>query len=53
MAKFTIDAEYTKKYTKTLTIYADSEGEAQEKAEEIISNWDNVEDIDVSNIVEE
>lgn len=53
MAKYIIEAEYTKKHIKTLTIYAASESEAQEKAEEIIGNWDNVEDVDVSNITEE
>lgn len=53
MPKYIIEAEYTKKFFKTLTVYAKSEEEAQEKAEEIIGNWDDVQDIDVSNIVEE
>lgn len=53
MLKYIIEAEYTKKFTKFLTVYAKSEDEAQEKAEEIIGNWDDVQDIDVSNIVEE
>ena len=53
MAKFTINASYTKAFTKTLTIYAKDEEEAQEKAEELISKWDDVVEIDVSDCVED
>ena len=53
MPRFIIDAEYTKKYTKELVVYAKTEEEAQEQGEEIISKWDDVVDVDVSNIRED
>lgn len=53
MAKFIINAVYHKAFSKELTVYAKNEEEAREKAEEIIGKWDDVVDIDVTDVVEE
>ena len=56
MAKFNIDVEYYAKYKKSLTIYADSDDEAEQKALELVTSWNNVtEDIEpeVVSIAEE
>jgi hypothetical protein len=53
--KYAVHVEYYKKYTKELTVYADDEDYAEEKALEIVSTWD-IEDIpepEVTDIFEE
>lgn len=42
--KFRVTVALT--YHKELTIYARDEAEAMEKAEEIASNWNNVENVE-------
>ena len=45
MAKYTVKVGLT--YHKDLTIYAQDEEEAGEKAEELCSGWDNVQDVEI------
>lgn len=40
--KFIVTVEYTTKRTKELTIYAKDEVEAEEKACDIVSGWQDV-----------
>lgn len=42
MPKFEVEVEVKKTYLKTynITVYADSEDEAEEKAEERVGGWD-------------
>ena len=51
MAKFAVKVALT--YHKDLTVFASSEGEAEEKATDICSKWQNVEDVEVLEINEE
>ena len=56
MSKYAVHVEYYAKYEKSLTIYADSDDEAEQKALELVTSWNNVtEDIDpeVVSIAEE
>ena len=40
-------------YHKDLTIYADSDEEAEDKATDIVMNWNNVEDCEVLEVEED
>lgn len=44
--KYIVTVEYTTKRQKELTIYARDESEAEEKACDIVSKWDGVDDVD-------
>lgn len=50
MAKFTVKVAIT--YHKELSIYAKSEDEAEDKATELVSAWNGVEDVEVLETVE-
>jgi len=54
--KFAVHVRYYIEYTKELTIYGADEAEAEEKAVDIVSAWDNVSDAvepEVTDIFEE
>jgi hypothetical protein len=53
MAKFTVDIEFTRKYRKTFTIYADDAGEAEQKVTSIVEGWSDVADVEVVDVDEE
>ncbi len=53
MSKFSVTVSYTKRFTKELTIYARDEDEATEKAESIVSAWDDVEDVETTDVGED
>ena len=40
-------------FHKELTVYAANEEEAEDKAEQIVSNWNNVEHVDVLEVEED
>ena len=40
-------------YHKELTIYAPTESDAEDKAVEIVSQWNNVEDVEVLDVEED
>ena len=40
-------------FHKELTVYAPNEQEAEDKAAEIVSNWNNVEHVDVLEVEED
>lgn len=40
-------------FHKEITVYAGSEDEAEEKAEELVSGWNNVEDVNVLEVEED
>ena len=40
-------------YHKELTIYAKTEAEAEDKAADLVSNWQNVEDVNVLEVEED
>lgn len=42
--KYVVQVEITSCRTKEITVYAKNEREAMEKAEELVSEWDGVED---------
>jgi len=51
MAKFKVTVEVT--YLNTLTVYADDEDAAKEKAQDIASGWKNVHDANATEAEEE
>ena len=51
MAKYFVQVAMT--FHKELTIYATTEEEAAEKAEEIVSSWNNVENCEVLEVIPE
>ena len=50
MAKF--EVEVVIGYTKTLNIFAKSEDEAEEKAENLVNSWENVYNCEVLSVSE-
>lgn len=53
MAKYTVTVEFTQKRTKEINVYARSDEEAQEKAENIVLGWDDVTDAEAVDVQEE
>lgn len=53
MSKFTVMVSYTKRFKKELTIYARDEDEATDKAENIVSAWDDVEEAEATDVSED
>ncbi len=51
MPKFTVTVEYTQK--KEISVYADDEDEAEEKAVAVVLKWQNVEDAEAVDCCEE
>lgn len=51
MAKFSVTCHITN--VKVLTIYASDEDEATEKAEELVSGWQNVVEVEVTDVERE
>lgn len=48
--RFNVQVSFTKRYTKDLTVYASDSSEAEEKAQDIVLGWDDVEDVDIVDI---
>ena len=53
MPKFIVDVLYHKAYNKNISVFAKDEQEAQEKAVDIVSGWDQVVDAEAANVEEE
>lgn len=51
--KYIVTVEYTTKRTKELTIYAKDEAEAEEKACDIVSGWQDVQDVEATDVYED
>jgi translation elongation factor EF-1beta len=53
MSKFVVTVSYTKRFEKQMTIYARDEDEATDKAENIVSGWEGVEDVETTDVSED
>lgn len=53
MSKYSVTVTYTKRYEKTLSVFAKDADEAGDKACDIVSGWDGVEDAEASAVEEE
>lgn len=53
MAKYAVKVLYHKAYEKELSIFAKDEERAEEKALEIVDNWDDVVSSEIVEIMEE
>lgn len=51
--KFLVEVEITSRRTKELTIFAADENAAMEKAEDIVSQWDGVDEAEAISAEEE
>lgn len=52
MPKYNVTVSYHYSFEKELEIYARDEGSAEEKAVEIVEGWNNVKDVEVTDIEE-
>lgn len=50
MPKYIVEVKFTQERTKEITVYADDEDAAAEKAENIVLGWDDVIDADALNV---
>lgn len=50
--RYAVLVEITQRRQKELTIYARDESEAEEKAENIVSGWNDVDDVDILDVEE-
>ena len=53
MPKFIVNVLYHKAYDKEISVYARDEQEAEEKAVEIVNNWDGVVDAEATDVTME
>lgn len=53
MQKFNIGVRYTCTFDKELTIHAKDIQDAEERVTDLVSNWPNVEDVEILSIGEE
>lgn len=53
MSKFTVTVSYTKRFEKQITVFAPDEDEASDKAENIVSGWEGVEDVEAIDVSED
>lgn len=48
--KYVVTVEFTSRRQKEITVYANDESEAEDKACDIVLKWDGVDDAEVINI---
>lgn len=52
MPKYEVTMNITRKLDKPISVYADDEAEAEEKAVDIVNGWDNVDDCEAVEVEE-
>ncbi len=53
MPKFTVNVLYHKAFDKNISVYAKDEQEAEEKAVDIVNQWDGVVDAEAGDVMQD